>query len=224
MAEFQAGKFCSDLDDIYGRTAKLTGVSVSTVRRIVDEGFKNESKLVTHGKHRQGRPKKQIDDFDLCAIRQKAPTNASTVNKIKLWLLENNIPFDESLRKPYLLMLVKKHKPELVYHIDGLLGDHGHTVIRLPLYHCDLNPIELVWAMVKKRIAQKNVGGQNVAKLAEEAFQSVTPQEWKNCVEHVKSIEKEYFTRGRTLYNEIDRLFVSVCDDSSSDSEEVEVD
>ncbi|CAB3262264.1 unnamed protein product [Arctia plantaginis] len=78
--------------------------------------------------------------------------------------------------------------------------------------------------MVKKRIAQKNVGGQNVAKLAEEAFQSVTPQEWKNCVEHVKSIEKEYFTRGRTLYNEIDRLIVSVCDDSSSDSEEVEVD
>lgn len=67
-------------------------------------------------------------------------------------------------------MLVKNHKPEPVYYIDELLGEHGHTVIRLPPYHCDLNPIELVWAMVKKRIAEENVGGQNVMKLAEEAF------------------------------------------------------
>ncbi|CAG4949285.1 unnamed protein product [Parnassius apollo] len=71
MAEFQVGKFLSDLDDVYGRTARITCVSESTIRRIVDEGMQNGGKIVTPGKHRQGRPKKQIDDFDLCAIRQK---------------------------------------------------------------------------------------------------------------------------------------------------------
>ncbi|CAK1602852.1 unnamed protein product [Parnassius mnemosyne] len=33
----KAGKFLSDLDDVYGRTAKITGVSESTNRRIVDD-------------------------------------------------------------------------------------------------------------------------------------------------------------------------------------------
>lgn len=27
-------------------------------------------------------------------IKNKAPTSASKVNEIKLWLLENNVPFD----------------------------------------------------------------------------------------------------------------------------------
>lgn len=118
-------------------------------------------------------------------------------------------------------MLVKKHKPEPVYYIDELLGEHGHTVVRLPPYHCDLNPIELIWAIVKKRIAQKNViGGQNVAKLAEEAFESITPQEWQNCVDHVIKIENDYFARGRTLYDDMDRLIITVGENSSSESDE----
>ncbi|CAK1589369.1 unnamed protein product [Parnassius mnemosyne] len=37
MAEFQAGKFLSDLSDVYGRTAKITGVSESIIRHIVDD-------------------------------------------------------------------------------------------------------------------------------------------------------------------------------------------
>lgn len=87
-----------------------------------------------------------------------------------------------------------------------------------------MNPIELVWAIVKRRIAEKNVGGQNVAKLAEEVFQSVTSEEWKNCVDHVIKIENEYFVRGGTLYDNIDKFVISVSDDSSTDSEESEVD
>lgn len=96
-------------------------------------------------------------DYKIIIFRQ-APTSASRVDDIKLWLLENNIPFDESLRKPSLLMLVK-NKPKPVYHIDELLGEHGHTVSK---DYCDLNTIELVWAIVKRRITHRNVGGQDV--------------------------------------------------------------
>jgi transposase len=31
------------------------------------------------------------------------------------------------------------------------------TVLRLPTYHPDLNPIEKIWGIVKARIAAKNV-------------------------------------------------------------------
>lgn len=44
------------------------------MRRIVDEGMANNGVFETPGKHRVGRPKKDLDNFDLCAIRQKIQT------------------------------------------------------------------------------------------------------------------------------------------------------
>jgi len=42
------------------------------------------------------------------------------------------------------------HKPQYEsFAIDFLLAEYGHTVIRLPLYHPDLNPIEKIWGNVK---------------------------------------------------------------------------
>lgn len=49
----------------------ILGKSVNTIRKIVEEGEKNNGVFSTPGKHRKGRPKKDLDDFDLCAIRQK---------------------------------------------------------------------------------------------------------------------------------------------------------
>lgn len=95
-------------------------------------------------------------------VVNKAPTSATNVAEIKLWLLQNNIQFDHSLRKPELLMLVKRHKPEPIYEIDQILGDHGHTVVRLPPYHCDLNPIELIWGIAKHKIASVNIGSIDI--------------------------------------------------------------
>lgn len=91
-------------------------------------------------------------------VQNKSPTSNNRVGEIKLWLTQNNIPYDETMRKPELVMLLKKHKPEPIYVIDELLGEHGHTVVRLPPYHCDLNPIELIWAIAKHKIASHNVG------------------------------------------------------------------
>ena len=34
--------------------------------------------------------------------------------------------------------------------IEWLLTEHGHTAYFLPKYHCELNPIERVWAQAKK--------------------------------------------------------------------------
>lgn len=92
------------------------------------------------------------------AMLNKAPTSATKVAEIKEWLVQNQIPFNETLKKPSLLMLVKRHKPEPIFEIDELLGAHGHTVVRLPPYHCDLNPIELIWGIAKHKIAAQNVG------------------------------------------------------------------
>ncbi|RVE44904.1 hypothetical protein evm_010451 [Chilo suppressalis] len=45
--EYQAGRIMWVLDDVYGRTASMTGKSES---RIVNEGFKNDGNLKLLGK------------------------------------------------------------------------------------------------------------------------------------------------------------------------------
>lgn len=74
----------------------------------------------------------------------KAPTSATLKGDMQQWLRDNNIPFDEKIRKRELYHIIKKAKPPKQYIVDDLMKRHGHEIVRLPPYHCDLNPIECV--------------------------------------------------------------------------------
>jgi transposase len=65
-----------------------------------------------------------------------------------------------------------------------LLSEHAHSVLRLPPYHPDLNPIELIWALVKNYVATHNVtfNVTGVCKIAVDKFNNVEVEEWKNIV------------------------------------------
>ena len=73
------------------------------------------------------------------------------------WLRRNNIQYDETVLKAELLALVKQFKSDPRYRIDQVTGEAGHTVLRVPPYHCDLNPIEIIWAQLKHHVAAYNV-------------------------------------------------------------------
>jgi hypothetical protein len=93
------------------------------------------------------------------------------------WLNEKRIIHTEDMRKPDLYELIKTHKPLYsTYKTDMILAEHGHSVLRLPPYYPQLNPIELIWATVKKRIADRNVTlrMEDVIKLADEQFASIS--------------------------------------------------
>nr|CAH7752411.1 unnamed protein product [Callosobruchus chinensis] len=60
--------------------------------------------------------------------------------------------------KAELYSLIKIHKPRYkTCEIDKIMTEAGHSVSRLPPYHPDLNPIELVWASLKQYVAERNV-------------------------------------------------------------------
>lgn len=54
-----------------------------------------------------------------------------------------------------LLEIVKKKPNYEQLAVDKLAAEHGVTILRLPLYHCELNPIKLVWAQVKGHVARR---------------------------------------------------------------------
>jgi transposase len=52
--------------------------------------------------------------------------------------------------KNHLMETVNRVRPKYdKYKIDEMEQEMGHTVLRLSPYHCELNPIELVWAQKK---------------------------------------------------------------------------
>lgn len=65
----------------------------------------------------------------------------------------SGIAWDLTMLKAELTNFVtteKAARPELEKHrVDALAKQHEHVVLRLPPYHCELNPIELVRSQVK---------------------------------------------------------------------------
>jgi hypothetical protein len=44
---------------------------------------------------------------------------------------------------------IEQKKNPVVYKTDTIANLHGHEVLRTPVRHYELNPIELIWAQVK---------------------------------------------------------------------------
>lgn len=82
--------------------------------------------------------------------KNKPPTMSNRKNEMISWLQANGVQADNSMLKKELFRLVGIHKPRTpTYVLDEMAQEQGHTVIRLPPYHCQYNAIELIWAQVK---------------------------------------------------------------------------
>ena len=61
------------------------------------------------------------------------------------WLDAKGVAYPQKALKPELWKLArKKSSDEPKYNVDELIKSYGHEVLRLPPYHCDLNPIERI--------------------------------------------------------------------------------
>lgn len=60
------------------------------------------------------------------------------------------------------------------------MNNKGHNILRLPPYHPDLNPIELVWADIKEYMARRQVSYtiSQTEMLCKEKVLSMSPDNW----------------------------------------------
>lgn len=110
---------------------------------------------------------------------EKLPSTSSRKAEIQSWLTQKNIPWSNDQLKPELIQLVNQNKHRFSgYRIDALAKVAGHDIVRLPPYHCEFNPIEMVWSQVKGYIAANNRSFTlaGVEELLDEAIALVTPE------------------------------------------------
>lgn len=152
---------------------------------------------------------------------EKVPTTATRKKDIQNWLESKNISFEPTEVRAELLKKVREHKHLYqAYVVDELAKVHGVSVVRLPPYHCELNPIELVWAQIKGYVASKNKTFKlnEVKELLPQAMATITPERWKACVEHVIKEEENFFQLDGIIDNLVE-IIIRVGDSSSSSND-----
>ena len=148
----------------------------------------------------------------------RAPTSNTPIAEMKWWLAEKNISYPTSALKPDLYNIIKKHKPEeKQFRLDALFSAAGHSVLRLPPYHPDLNPIEMIWGTVKSWVGQKNVTFklEDAMHLAEEKFSAISKEDWIPYCDKVKQREEEYFATELDIDARTDSIIISEDSDES---------
>lgn len=108
---------------------------------------------------------------------EQQPTTAWRKGQIIDWLRRKGIDHNDHMLKIELLNIARQHKSEHVKHVvDEMARQYNVEVLRLPPYHCELNPIELIWAQVKGEVSRRNTTFKlsEVRTLFDEAIRNVS--------------------------------------------------
>lgn len=129
-------------------------------------------------------------------------------------------PTDDLLKRE-LYEMAKTFSNGNKYRIDTVAEEAGHEVVRLPPYHCQYNPIELVWAQVKTYVAQRNTFKMaDLKPLLKEALRNVTPQNWMEAVRHAEQLQNQDARQDIAVDFAHDPLIIDLSESSDEEFDE----
>ena len=117
------------------------------------------------------------------------PKKSHSIKRLREWLSKNEIPWTNDMLKSELFELCLRLSSVPEFLIDNIARKHGHSILRTPPYHPELQPIETCWAVIKNHVAKHNdCTMKNVQILLEEGFKKVTD---KTCKKLIKKVQKQ---------------------------------
>ncbi|KAE9521448.1 hypothetical protein AGLY_018148 [Aphis glycines] len=156
----------------------------------------------------------------------KAPTASTKKADIIHWLENKGEVVDRTMIIRELLDIVKKIKPQHdKFVIDEIANAQNKTILRLPPYHCELNPIELAWSSIKNHVKMNNTTFKlpDVKKLLIEGIERVDADMWKNFIRHTITEENRFWEiddiMDEVFEAERQNVTLTITGDTSSDSE-----
>jgi transcriptional regulator NrdR family protein len=114
------------------------------------------------------------------------------------WLERHGVQCGTSARKATLYKIINSMKPkQRTFRVDKLLESHGHSVVRLPPYMCDMSPIELAWAKLKRHVRSRKTTGdistKRIEELVMEGLNDITAADWLGFSQYVTKLEQEFW-------------------------------
>ena len=141
---------------------------------------------------------------------------------MKQWLDNHGITYDSKDLKKDFFKLIQSCNATTVYQTDCIAARYGHEVVRLPIAHCEFNPIEMAWSIVKDYIMKNNTTFKltDAQALIPLAFHQVTGTVWERLCEHVKKVKDEYWSKDSLIEEAVEEFIVTVGGPDSDDSDE----
>lgn len=159
--------------------------------------------------------------------KEKLPTYLWKKKEIIQWFESKNIKVNSFLLKFELLQLIKSYKkPYQNCIVEEAARAQNKIVLRLPPYHSDLNPIELVWSMVKGYVMQSYHTSMKIndsRKLIINSIKRITRQNWLKFIQFTKAEEQVFWdidNNIKCVMETVDPNIFSDTSSSSSDSDE----
>ncbi len=123
------------------------------------------------------------------------PTPSTRKAELQEWLKANySGEYSDDMLKPELYKKCREFCPPPQYLIDHVAENAGHTIMRTPQYHPELQPIELCWGVVKNYCAQKcDYTMEKLKTHVEEGFKQVTPLTLQEIFTKVRLEEDRYW-------------------------------
>ncbi|XP_070385359.1 uncharacterized protein [Dermacentor albipictus] len=162
-----------------------------------------------------------LDNEPYHSLREgKLPKAAWKKEKMQECLKSKNMTYSKMMVKKQLLELVASVKPRFLSYIAKSAAERtGYIVLRLPPYHCEFNPIELVWAKVKNGIDADNrdFKPSTVEDILREKIKHVTAENWWKNIHHVMDM-KEKFRLDMFWSDHKQLIIIQVGEDDSEES------
>lgn len=151
----------------------------------------------------------------------KIPCQSTKKQDIITYMNNNSIPVPDPVPiKPVLLDIIRQKNIQKSYVVDNMAAEMEHLVLRLPPYHCLFNPIEQMWSSVKSYVRKINLTPTDSVSTVLHIREAVVSCErhWRQCVEHVKKLEKTYSNFDQE--NNDHDIVIRLGEDSSSEEDE----
>jgi DDE superfamily endonuclease len=132
------------------------------------------------------------------------PKKSHSIQRLQDWLTHNNIPWHADMLKSELYQLCCKFAPEPEFVLDRMASEKGHSILRTPPYHPELQPIETCWAITKGHVAAHNdFSMKTVTRLLEEGFQKVTGPTIEGILKKVRDYEDTFWIEDSNRFNAV---------------------
>ncbi|XP_062520191.1 uncharacterized protein LOC134195205 [Corticium candelabrum] len=158
------------------------------------------------------------------SVVEKVPTKSSRKKEMQEWLTRKRIPFsDKDLKKDLFAKIQLSVPNRKLYATNEAAKACGHIVLRSPVAHCELNPIELVWADVKRylKVHNKTFKLADLEQLVPDAFQSVTPEMWAKHCQHVQEEEERFWEKDGLQEESVEEYIIELGTEDDDDDIEV---